>query len=101
VALEAEKLYIQVGKNQILGRPFLPCTILPGDYVVELLDEAKELLDCQTLFADIIHTAEDSSHTTINVDLLLHWQDNISMPLQTPGRIRTRLLASPLEARGL
>jgi hypothetical protein len=54
VALEADALYIRVGKNQILGRPFLPCTILSGDYVAELLAEAKELVDWQTLFADII-----------------------------------------------
>jgi hypothetical protein len=45
VALEADTLYIQVGKNQILGRLFLPCSILSGDYVGELLAEAKELVD--------------------------------------------------------
>jgi hypothetical protein len=28
VALEADALYIRVSKTQILGRPFLPCTIL-------------------------------------------------------------------------
>jgi hypothetical protein len=59
VALEADALYIRVGKNQILGRPFLPCSILAGDYVTELLAEAKELVDWQTLFADIIRAAED------------------------------------------
>jgi hypothetical protein len=93
VALEADALYIRVGNNQILGRPFLPCSILSGDYVSELLAEAKEL----TLFADIICATKDSSHATIGTDLLLHWHDNISMPLQMPGRIRMRLLASPLE----
>ena len=97
VALEANALYICVGKNQILGKPFLPCTILADDYITELLAEAKELVDWQTLFADIIRAAEDSSHATIDAELLIQWQDNILRPLQTPGRIRTRLMALPLE----
>jgi hypothetical protein len=51
VALEADALFIRVGKNQILGRLFLPCTILSGEYVAELLAEArKELLDWQTFY---------------------------------------------------
>jgi hypothetical protein len=54
VALEADTLYIKVGKNQILGRPFLPCSLLVGDYVTELLAKAKELVDWQTQFLDII-----------------------------------------------
>jgi len=95
VALEADALYIRVGKNQILGRPFLPCSIPAGDYVTELLAEAKELVDWQTLFADIIRAAEDSSNGIIDADLLHRWQENIGMPLRTPGRVRTRLLASP------
>jgi hypothetical protein len=97
VALEADALYIRVAKNQILGRPFLPCTILAEDYVTELLAETKELVDWQTLFADIIRAAEDSSHATIDAELLHQWQDSILRPLRTPGRIRTRLMASPSE----
>jgi hypothetical protein len=97
VALEADALYIKVGNNQILGRPFLPCSILAGDYVTELLDASKELVDWQTQFSDIIQAAEDPSHATVNAELLLRWQDNIRMPLCTPGRVRRRLLASPSE----
>jgi hypothetical protein len=55
VALEVDASYIQVGKNQILGRTFLPCTILAKDYVEELLAKANELVDWQTMFADICH----------------------------------------------
>jgi hypothetical protein len=44
VALEADALYIQVGKHQILGRPFLPYSILAEDYVEEVPAKAKELL---------------------------------------------------------
>jgi hypothetical protein len=43
--------------------------------------EAKELVDWQTLLANIISAADDSSHANINTDLLFHWQDNPSMPL--------------------
>jgi hypothetical protein len=42
VALEADALFIRVGKNQILGRLFLPCTILSGEYVAELLELRQE-----------------------------------------------------------
>jgi hypothetical protein len=55
----------------------LHCNILSGDYNDELLAEAKELMDWQTLFADIIRSTEDSSHATIDADLLLQWQDNM------------------------
>jgi hypothetical protein len=55
-------------------------------------------VEWQTTCKDIIHAAEDSSHATINVELLLWWQENIRMPLWTPGIIRIWLLASHLEA---
>jgi hypothetical protein len=60
--------------------------------------ESHELVDWQTLFADILKTSEDSSHATVDASLLRQWQDNIQMPLRTPGRIQTRLMASPSEA---
>jgi hypothetical protein len=95
VALEADDLYIRVARNQILGRPFLPCSILAEDYAKELLADSKELADWQTLFADILRASKDSSHATVDAILVERWQENIlRMPLRTPGRIRTRLLAS-------
>jgi hypothetical protein len=97
VALEADSFYICISRNQILGRPFLPCAILTEDYVEELLSQSKELIDWKTLFADIIRCSEDASHTTVDAGLVERWQGNISMPLRTPGRIRTRLLSSPAE----
>jgi hypothetical protein len=93
--LEADALYIRVARNQILGRPFLPCSILLEDHAKELLADSKELVDWQTLFADILRASKDSSHATVDAILVERWQENIlRMPLRTPGRIRTRLLAS-------
>jgi hypothetical protein len=97
VALDADAFYIRITRNQILGRPFLPCSILSEDYAEELLADAKELIDWQTLFADILRAAEDSSHATVDARMVERWQDNISLPLRTPGCIRTRLLVSPAE----
>jgi hypothetical protein len=34
VALEANTLYIQVAKNQVLSRPYLPCSILADTYML-------------------------------------------------------------------
>ena len=97
VALEANALYIQVARKQILSSPFLPCSILADTYVEELLAQPRELVDWQTLFIDILRASEDSSHATVDAAMLLQWQENIQMPLRTPGRIRTRLMASPSE----
>ena len=97
VALEADAFYIRVARNQILGRPFLPCSILSEEYVTELLADSKELIDWQTLFADILRASEDSSHATMDAQRVQEWQDSIVMPLRTPGRIRTRLMPSPSE----
>ncbi len=97
VALEANAFYICIGRHQVLGRPFLPCAILAEEYATELLADAKELVEWQTLFADIIRAAEDLSLATMDARLVELWQANLSMPLRTPGRIRTRLLSSPAE----
>jgi hypothetical protein len=75
-------MYIQVGKAQILGRFFLPCKIL---------SVGKKACGSAYIICVYHPWAEDSSHATINANLL---HDNISMPLQTPGRIRTRFLSS-------
>jgi hypothetical protein len=97
VALEANACYIRIARNQILARPFLPCAILAEDYLEELLADSKELVDWQTLFADIIRTAEDSNHATVDARMVGRWQDNLRLPLRTPGRIRPRLLLSPAD----
>ena len=39
--------------------------------IEELLAEARELVDWQKMFSDIIRAAEDSSHATIDAELLL------------------------------
>jgi hypothetical protein len=70
--------------------------ILSDDYVVDLLAEVKELVDWQTLFADIICTTEDSGHVTIYVDLLLCWQDNISMSLINPRKNEEEIVGLPI-----
>jgi hypothetical protein len=54
VALEADALYIRISRNQILGICFVPCVILADGSVEDLLNEAKELAEWQTLFADVI-----------------------------------------------
>ena len=95
VALEANALYLQVARKQILSSPFLPCSILAESYIQELLTDSRELVDWKALFADVLRASEDSSHATVDASLLRLWQENIQMPLRTPGRIRTRLMGSP------
>ena len=97
VAVEANALYILIARKQILSSPFIPCSILAESYVEELLSDPRELVDWQTLFVDILRASEDSSHATVDAAALLQWQESIQMPLRTPGRIRTRLMASPSE----
>jgi hypothetical protein len=97
VALEADACYIHIGRHQILGHPFLPCLILSEEYASELLEDSKELIEWQTLFANIIRAAEDSSLDTVNTGLVDLWQANLSMPLRSLGRIRTRLVSPPAE----
>jgi hypothetical protein len=97
VALEADALYIRISRNQILGVRFVPCVILADDFVEELLNEAKELAEWQTLFADVIRASEDSDDTTLDSEHFNRWQRSINMPLQTPGRVRARLMGSPSE----
>ena len=88
VALEVDALCIRIARTQILGRPFLPCSILSEDYARELLADSKELVDWQTLFADILQASEDASHATMDTRLVERWQENIlKMPLRTPVRI--------------
>ena len=65
--------------------------------MTEFLADLKELIDWQTLFAGILRAAEDSSHARMDAHRVQQWQDSIIMPLQTPGRIRTRLMPSPSE----
>jgi hypothetical protein len=75
VALEADALYIRISRNQqILGICFVPCVILADDFVEELLNEAKELAEWQTLFADVIRASEDSDDTTLDVEHFNRWQ---------------------------
>jgi hypothetical protein len=94
VALDADVLYIRISRNLILGIRFVPCIILAANLIEELLNEAKELAEWQTLFADVIRASEDSDDTTLDGEHFNRWQQSINMPLRTPGRVRTRLMGS-------
>jgi hypothetical protein len=90
VVLKADAFYIPIACNYILDSPFIPSSIiLSDDFIKELSNEAKELAEWQALCSDMIRASEDSSDLTINANRLGCWQQNISLPLHTPGRIRT------------
>jgi hypothetical protein len=97
VFLEADALYIRISRTQILGICFIPCVILADDFVDELLNEAKELAEWQTLFAEVIRASENSDDTTLDAEHFNRWQRSINMSLRMPGRVRTRLMGSPSE----
>ena len=67
IALEADALYILLGRHRITGRPFLPCALLEEGFVSELLSTSRELADWQALFSDIILASEDAGSVSLNV----------------------------------
>jgi hypothetical protein len=81
VALEADALYIRISRTHILGIRFIPCVILADDFVDELLNEAKELAEWQTLFAEVIRASENSDDTTLDAEHFNRWQQSINMSL--------------------